>query len=434
MNFLKKIFSPSLLVISLLVLIYVFYRSEIYWKGDIRIYYYKYYLISLILIFFSVCSFFINEKIKEYLVIFGFTFITSFYAMEIYLNFKKTFPEDQLAKEKIYKELTGKNWDRRSKLKIFKDLKKINNNVSMAVYPSYFIEKNYSIFPLSGISNSETIVCNENGYFSIYKSDRYGFNNPDKEWDSKKIEYLIAGDSFAHGFCVNRPNDIGSILRNLSQKPVINLGYGGSGPLMQYATLREYLNVNVKKVLWIYYEGNDLSNLEKEIEDKILINYLEDKTFNQNLKSRQNEINTLVKKLLDKKEISFDLVKIIKFYNLRKLLNLAKDPPPEFEPTPPKQFKKILKLAKDLTEKNNSKLYFVYLPEYNRYKTKYDDTNYNLIKNIITKLGIPFIDIHDEIFKKEKSPTRLFPFKSYGHFNKEGYKKVSTTIYKLTLK
>ncbi len=52
MNFLKKIFSPFLLVISLLVLIYVFYRSEIYWNGDIRNYYYKYYLISLILIFF----------------------------------------------------------------------------------------------------------------------------------------------------------------------------------------------------------------------------------------------------------------------------------------------------------------------------------------------------------------------------------------------
>ncbi len=363
----------------------------------------------------------------------GFTSITSLYAIEIFLNFKKNFPEDQLAKEKIYKELTGKNWDRRSKYKIFKDLKKINNNVSMAVYPNYFIEKNYSIFPLSGISNSETIICNENGYYSIYKSDRYGFNNPDREWDSKKIEYVLAGDSFAHGFCVNRPNDIGSILRNLSQKPVLNLGYGGSGPLMQYATLREYLNVNVKKVLWIYYEGNDLSNLEKEIEDKILINYLEDKTFNQNLKSRQNEINMMVKKLLDKKEFSFDLVKIIKFYNLRKLLNLSKEPPPGFEPSPPKQFKKILKLAKDLTEKNNSKLYFVYLPEYNRYKTKYDDTNYNLIKNIITKLDIPFIDIHNEIFKKEQSPTRLFPFKSYGHFNKEGYKKVATTIYKLTL-
>ena len=45
---------------------------------------------------------------------------------------------------------------------------------------------------------------------SIDKTDRFGFNNPDNEWD-KKIDYLIIGDSLAQGACVNRPNDITSI-------------------------------------------------------------------------------------------------------------------------------------------------------------------------------------------------------------------------------
>ena len=45
----------------------------------------------------------------------------------------------------------------------------------------------YEIFPLSGASNSMTVHCNENGYFSTYLSDRYGFNNPDKEWDKKLV-------------------------------------------------------------------------------------------------------------------------------------------------------------------------------------------------------------------------------------------------------
>ena len=49
------------------------------------------------------------------------------------------------------------------------------------------------LLPLSGISHSKTIHCNENGYYSIYQSDRYGFNNPDKEWDEKNIEYLLIG-------------------------------------------------------------------------------------------------------------------------------------------------------------------------------------------------------------------------------------------------
>jgi hypothetical protein len=71
---------------------------------------------------------------------------------------------------------------------------------------------------LGGISYAETIHCNENGYYSIYQSDRYGFNNPDTEWDSEEIEYLLVGDSFTHGRCVNRPNDIASVLRQYSKK------------------------------------------------------------------------------------------------------------------------------------------------------------------------------------------------------------------------
>ena len=53
--------------------------------------------------------------------------------------------------------------------------------------------KNDNIFPLSGFSNTKTIFCNENGYFSIFESDRYGFNNPDEQWDSKEISYLFIG-------------------------------------------------------------------------------------------------------------------------------------------------------------------------------------------------------------------------------------------------
>ena len=62
----------------------------------------------------------------------------------------------------------------------------------------------------------------------------------------EEIEYLLVEDSFTHGACVNRPDDIASVLRKLTNKTVLNLGYGGNGPLLQYAGLREYLNKNVK--------------------------------------------------------------------------------------------------------------------------------------------------------------------------------------------
>ena len=73
----------------------------------------------------------------------------------------------------------------------------------------------------------------------------------------------------------------------------------------------------------------------------------------------------------------------------------------------------------------------MYLPEYRHYKINYDKTNYNLVKNIVTELNIPFIDIHKEVFEKEKNPLKLFPFELPGHYNAEGYKKVAETIYKL---
>ena len=314
MNFLKKIFSPTILTISFLLLIYTFYKSEIIWDGNNRNYYKTYYFISLILIFLSIITFFINYKIKQYLIISGISLVVSLYLFEGYLTLKEQLSKEQLSKEQLSKEQlskellskellskeqlyenkTGNKWDRRTKIQIYKELIKIDKKIVVTIPPYLYVIKNKSsLIPLSGVSNSQTILCNENGYYSIYKSDRFGFNNPDEEWDKKEIEYLLVGDSFTHGACINRPNDISSVLRNLSNKSVLNLGQIGNGPLIEYATLREYLDTNVKKVLWIYYEDNDLTDLENEKKNNILIKYLKDLNFTQNLKLNQNEIDYL---------------------------------------------------------------------------------------------------------------------------------------------
>ncbi len=444
MNFLKKTFSPTILVISFLLFFYTFYKSEIFWLGGKRSYYLTYYFISSLLIFFSILTFFINQKIKEYLIITVISLLASLYLFEGYLTFKEKpsnkeflYSKDLILKEKLFEKRTGKKWDKRSRFEIYNDLKKKNNKVVVSVGPEIYLKNNFSIFSLSAISNSETILCNENGYYAIYQSDRYGFNNPDTEWDKNKIEYILVGDSFTHGYCVNRPDDISSVLRTLSGKSTLNLGRLGNGPLNQYATLREYLNSNVRKVLWIYYEGNDLKDLENEMNNQILINYLNDLTFTQNLKLKQNDINILTKNFIkrykdrdrniDKEKLKFKLFKFIKIFNTR---NLIFPPPPV--PTPKLEFKKILQSTKELTEKNNSKLYFVYLPEYQRYKSNYNNKDYNLVKSIVSELNIPFIDIHKKVFEKEKNPLKLFPFGLYGHYNVEGYKKVGETIFQYT--
>ena len=427
MNFLKKLFSPTFLTISILLLFYTFYRSEITYSGDKRNYYLTYYILSFLLIFFSIVTFFISYKIKEYMIIISFSLLISLYLFEGYLTV------DLNDKYQLYEKETGKKWDKRLPYEIYDDLRKENNEIVITARATLHENKNNPIFSIAGISNSKTIHCNENGYYSIYQSDRYGFNNPDIEWDSNQIEFLLVGDSYTHGSCVNRPNDIGSVLRTLSNKSVLNLGYRGNGPLVEYITLREYLTPKVKKVLWIF-SANDLYNLENEMNAEILKNYLNDISFTQNLRLKQKEIDTNLKiflksyeerlKKLEKKSI---LKEFIKIYNIRNLI-LKKEE--EAAAASTEKFKKVIRLAKDLTKKNNSKLYFVYLPGYARYVNKVDiNKTYISVKNITEELGIPFIDIHKEVFENKENLLDFFPFEQNGHYNINGYSKVGQTIY-----
>ena len=432
MNFLKKIFSPSCLIISLFLLIYTFYKSEIHFDGKKSDFYITYYILSIILIIFSIFTFLFNQKIKEYSIISIISIVVSLYLFEAYLNF---YGKIINVKKKIYKNETGIKFDTRTRYEIYKDLKKIDNNIKLNVSPSNYIDTDNTFYPLSAISNSKTIFCNENGYYSIYQSDRYGFNNPDTEWDQEEVEYLLVGDSYVHGACVNRPNDIASVLRTLSDKSVLNLGFSGNGPLIQYATLREYLNSNVKKVLWIYFEGNDLTrDLDKELENKILKNYLSDLNFTQNLKLRQKEINVYANELIEIERkwesFSYNFLRFIKIYSVRYLLTPKTKPQLKKGLQP--EFKEIIRLVKDLTYENRIKLYFIYLPEYGRYKPNYNNQTYILVKKFVNQLNIPFIDLHINVFKKEKNPLKLSPFQLPGHYTVEGYKKIADTIYKST--
>ena len=378
--------------------------------------------------------------------------ILSLYLFEMYLNLideKKDFKKIK----KIYKNETGKNFDERTPREIFEDLK--DSGFVMSVPPTVHINRNSTIFPLSGISKSETIVCNENGYYSKYKSDRYGFNNLDSEWDEKNVEFLLIGDSFVQGGCVNRPNDIGSVLRNLSNKPVLNLGYGGNGPLIEYATLIEYFQPNVKNVLWFYYEGNDFYDLDNEIRDNTLIKYLNEKKFSQKLRTKQKQIDKINKdtinqsffgnKLQNIKKNSKIKYKVIKFIRLDKTKNVIKN---MFKVNSidysydKSNFKKIIEKTTKYLEKSNSNFYFIYLPKLERYlecryKPCNDDRIYKkklmdhkrMVKKIVNEYNVIFIDVDKEVFEVEDDKLKLFPFEIMDHYNAKGYRKVATKIY-----
>ena len=388
------------------------------------------------------------------LIIIALSTLLALYMCEIYLAYKYSkFDLNFLYKIKNYKQMTGKKYDVRSKYEIYNDYLSKGKKVTLTA-PPYTYKKEKKIYKLlGGVSNILTINCNENGYYAKYISDRYGFNNLDKNWDDERIEFLLVGDSFAHGDCVNRPHDISSVLTKISKKTSLTLGYGGSGPLLQYATLREYIQPNIKNIIWLYYEGNDFSELESELKSKILLNYFKNKNFTQKLKLNQNIIDkqieeeiTVEKERKEKdllKQIKNKKLKIFKMHHLKKFikfsisydvpgvisnyknenheLNIQKKLQPEF--------KTILRLTKELTQKNQSKLYFVYLPSISRFRYNYDGKALDEIKKIVIDLDIPFINITTEVFKKEKDPFNLFPFRQNGHYTINAYKKIADTIY-----
>ena len=379
------------------------------------------------------------KELKNYVFILLISILISIYFFEGYLNYQDFQLKSISIKKKLLLEKEKKIFDERSQLEYFNDLKKeLNQDIKVSFYPSYFLNKDNKIQPLSGISNSLTIDCNENGYFNVYNSDRYGFNNPDSEWDKDKIEYLIIGDSFAHGSCVNRPDDIASVLRAVSGKNVLNLGYSANGPLLEYASLREYLLPNVKNVIWLYYEENDYKDLNLELQDSLLKKYLNDEGFSQNLRKKQFQIDLMInnemqnllnyrESLIKKKNLKYKILKFIRLDKTKKILRNTKQ---DFQK---RKFLEIIKKTKSLTKKNNSKLFFVYLPSYSRYNkilNKEDIFHYNIIKDSIKKLDIKFIDIHQSVISKD--PKSYFPFGLTGHYNKKGYFEVANFIYENT--
>ena len=136
----KKYFSPLFLIFSVSILLYTFYKSEIYWDGEKFYYYYKYYVISAILIFSSIISFYFSEKIKLYSIISFLSLLIALYLFEAYLTLKD--PSNLIEiKKKIYNKKTGKIYDTRSKFEIYNDLRK-EKDINITLFPSIYLNEN----------------------------------------------------------------------------------------------------------------------------------------------------------------------------------------------------------------------------------------------------------------------------------------------------
>ena len=209
-------------------------------------------------------------------------------------------------------------------------------------------------------------------------------------------------------------------------------------------SLREYFPRGVKKVFWLYFEGNDLEDLKKELKDPILSKYLLDDNYTQNLMLKQKIINSKIEQLLQKNlekisninhhqrgKLRVSITNFVKLFQLRRMFIILPKSRARFNihPFDEESFKKIFFEINNFIENNGAKLYFVYLPNYPRYKFK-DYRNYlNEIKTIVENFNVKFIDINEEVFLKKKDPLSLYPFKYENHYTEEAYEKIANIIF-----
>lgn len=453
----KKILFIIFSLLFLIILFYTFYRSEIYHDGEIRKFYFKYYFFAGI---FFILAYWV--KIIKNLKILRFTFFSTIFFISFIYIFQITMILKNVIESKNKKEFrvdySKKNnfdYDKRNKFQILLDLKSKNVDAVVAIDPYHHLKDNHNLLPLSSFSNKLTIHCNEYGQPVSYQSDRYGFSNPDEEWDNQ-TDFLIIGDRFAHGDCVPQEKTIAGNLRKLNGgHGVLNLGFGGNGPLIEFAVLKEYLDKSeAKKVLWFYCETNDLvgpgewiknEGLKVELKNNILSNYIDDPYFSQNLIEKQDQINKLNQKKLDifienfeKQKKQSLILDIIKLRNIRYYLsNFSELNKHENFQTINDEFKNIISLTDEYLFKKNVDFYFIYLTDIHRYSKKEFDRDKHDYQKVIdfinSKENINLIDLHSEIFQDLEDPLSLF-IKQYDneylHYNELGNYIISDKIFK----
>jgi hypothetical protein len=305
------------------------------------------------------------------------------------------------------------------------------------------------VMPLAAVSGAETLLCNENGPWVRYRSDRHGFNNPDDAWQSPVLDIAALGDSFTHGYCVSRDRNFVDLIRQ-RDAATLNLGMAGDGPLLMLATLEEYLpRLKPKTVLWFYYEGNDLTDLQTERLSPLLERYLSG-VFTQPDLGRQSDIDRAIEAEMPRlmarqredvknkswRTLVYSVVAFVKLTSLRdKLAPLGGSDPQtveraaDFAGRNHEVFRDILRQAQARVGTWGGQLHFVYLPEWSRYnsyrswgKDQRDD-----VLALVRGLGMPIIDI-DPVFQAHGDPLSLFPFRGVGHYTEAGHRLVAEEV------
>ena len=380
-----------------------------------------------------------------------------------------SFPQDansKVAADRLKTlEAGNQKFDTRSRLQVIHDMRDQGVQAYPDVFPrvlfepasketikSILVRNNEEFLPVAGMSMTTTVFCNESGEYVVYESDEHGFHNPRGIWKHGAADIVALGDSYTHGVCV--PTDRGFVATIRSKNPhTINLGVNGHGPLTSLATLKEYaVSLKPKLVLWFYYEGNDLRDLDGWEKNSPLLKRYLGSSFSQHLIDRQSEIDQSLKTYIDgemvKAEAPLSIEKILKLQHLRQAVQVFHERRPTEQGLPAELleylqdsgapaaledlllFEQILAEARDTVSSWGGRLVFVYLPTWERYRIPaLASKDRDRVLSIARDLNLHVVDMHTS-FSGHPDPLSLFPFRRYAHYNELGHKLVGDQVLK----
>lgn len=140
----------------------------------------------------------------------------------------------------------------------------IANGFLPIFFPDAIRENNYfrklseqlDVAPLGGQPYQNVFFCNEGYGLQTFKTDRFGFRNLDRLYDSD-IDTLIIGDSFGAGACVDDEHTIQSVLTNRFTSPTISLSTGGASPIHYASVSKTFIKkLQPKNVVLLFYSND----------------------------------------------------------------------------------------------------------------------------------------------------------------------------------
>ena len=337
--------------------------------------------------------------------------------------------------------------------------KKIKKNSSKIYlnFGSYkLLDKvNLNHLPLSGYNQAKILLClDEYNKPIYYNSDKNGFNN---EIYQEQNDILLIGDSYVQGMCVKNSENFNGQFKKFDFNTT-SLGVAGNGPLLEYATFKEFKSqYKFKKLILFITPDNDFYDLSNEINNKILINYLLNKNFLQDLsnKDKKNEKKNILNEYFNNKTKRFanDFLSVYHL-NLKEIGNLiekvfSKKIKEDYfylqNEKVDEVFFEIIKHFNDYLTYQNIDFYIVFnsvtpniLYPSNLESRKYKrllDIKVSKIKELLDENQIKYLDYTQYLLKNYNKNNINFVFKKinnrWDHYTEKGYYTLTSNIVKL---